>query len=116
MQLLSLLNDTDLSTDSFDPIILAEYYLLGQGGSLNAIAKEATGVSFQGIQSTVTTTIANTIAVSQTADFATAAATAVATAAAKMIMASCVPVHALVPDLKRRDQPELCCFCTVGYA
>lgn len=105
MQLLSLLNDTDLSTDSFDPIVLAEYYLLGQGGSLNAIAKEATGVSFQGIQSTVTTTIANTIAVSHTAAdpaaTAVAVASAVATADAKMLMASCVPVHAPVLVLKR---------------
>lgn len=58
-QIFTLLNDTDLSSGSFDPIILAQYYILGQGGSLNAIAKEATGVDFKGIQSTVTTTIAD---------------------------------------------------------
>lgn len=61
---MSLLNDTDLSSASFNPVILAQYYLQGQGGSLNAIAKEASGVDFNAILSTISTTIDNTVAVS----------------------------------------------------
>lgn len=64
-QILNLLNSTDLSTDSFDPQVLAQYYLLGQGGNLTAIAKRATGVDFRAVENTVSTTVANTIAVSR---------------------------------------------------
>ena len=61
---MKLLNHTDIASSSLNPIILAEYYLQGQGGSLNAIAKTASGVDFDAILAAVSTTIDNAIAVS----------------------------------------------------
>ena len=62
-QILKALNTSDIGSAKFNPIVLAEYYLLGQGGSLNAIAKTATGVDFDAIMSTVDDTVQKTIAV-----------------------------------------------------
>ena len=63
-QILKALNDSDVGSADFNPIILAEYYLLGQGGSLNAIAKNATGVDFNAVMSTVADTVQKAITVS----------------------------------------------------
>ena len=62
-QILKVLNDSDIGSADFNPIILAEYYLLGQGGSLDAIAKNATGVDFNAVMSTVADTVQKAITV-----------------------------------------------------
>lgn len=62
-QILKALNTSDIGSADFNPIVLAEYYLLGQGGSLNTIAKTATGVDFDAVMSTVNDTVQKTIVV-----------------------------------------------------
>lgn len=63
-QILTGLNSSDIGSADFNPVILAEYYLLGQGGSLNAIAKTATGVDFDAVNATVGDVVTTTITVS----------------------------------------------------
>ena len=63
-QIVTLLNTSDIGSADFNPVVLAEYYLLGQGGSLNAIAKTATGVDFNAVMSTVADTVQKAITVS----------------------------------------------------
>lgn len=53
-----------MDSGSFNATVLARYYLMGEGGSLNAIAYASTGVDFEAMESTVNETIATTVAVS----------------------------------------------------
>ena len=65
-QIFTLIDKVDINSGSFNATLLANYYLNAEGGSLNAIAKNATGVDFVAMQNTINTTIADTITVSGT--------------------------------------------------
>lgn len=66
-QILKGLNSSNIGSANFDPVVLAEYYLLGQGGTLNAIAKTATGVDLDAVSATIGNVITDTITVSSPA-------------------------------------------------
>ncbi len=62
-QIFTLLDKLNIGSASFNATTLASYYILGEGGSVNAIAESATGVNFVGIENTINNTIQNTITV-----------------------------------------------------
>ncbi|DBB04425.1 TPA: hypothetical protein ACH3X1_012907 [Trebouxia sp. C0004] len=60
-QIFSLLDKLNIGSTSFNATTLASYYILGEGGSLNAVADSATGVNFVSIGDTINNTIQETI-------------------------------------------------------
>lgn len=63
-QIFGLIDRFDVDSSSFNATVLARYYLMGEGGSLNAIAYASTGVDFEAVESTVNETIDTTVTVS----------------------------------------------------
>lgn len=63
-QILALIDHYDVDSGSFNATVLAHYYLLAEGGSLNAITYAATGVDFAAVESTINQSIAQTVTVS----------------------------------------------------
>lgn len=53
----------NIGSASLNATTLASYYILGEGGSVNAIAESATGVNFLSIESTINSTIQQTVTV-----------------------------------------------------
>ena len=53
----------NINSNSFNATLLANYYLNAEGGSLNAVAKNAAGVDFVAMQNTINITISDTITV-----------------------------------------------------
>ncbi len=62
-QIFTLLDKLNIGSASFNATTLASYYILGEGGSVNAIAESATGVNFISIENTINNTIQETITV-----------------------------------------------------
>ncbi|DBA78043.1 TPA: hypothetical protein ACH3X2_008019 [Trebouxia sp. C0005] len=60
-QIFTLLDKLKIGSASFNATILASYYILGEGGSVNAIAESATGVNFTSIENTINNTIQETV-------------------------------------------------------
>ena len=63
-QIFTLIDKVNIDSASFNATQLADYYLLDQGGSLNAVAKSAAGVDFIAMQNTINSTIVSTVTVS----------------------------------------------------
>ena len=64
-QIFALIDRFDVDSGSFNATVLARYYLVAEGGSLNAITYAATGVDFMAMESTINQTIADTVTVSE---------------------------------------------------
>ncbi len=62
-QIFTLLNKLEIGSASFNATTLANYYISGLGGSVDAIAQSATGVDFQAVENTINSTIQDTITV-----------------------------------------------------
>ncbi|KAL0048626.1 hypothetical protein WJX82_007262 [Trebouxia sp. C0006] len=60
-QIFTLLDKLNIGSASFNATTLASYYILGEGGSVNAIAESATGVNFVSIENTINNTIQDTV-------------------------------------------------------
>ena len=63
-QIFGLIDHFNVDSGSFNATVLARYYLMAEGGSLNAITYAATGVDFVAMESTINQTIADTVTVS----------------------------------------------------
>ena len=58
-----------MDSGSFNATVLAHYYLMAEGSSLNAVTYAATGVDFVAMESTINQTIAATVTVSVSSMF-----------------------------------------------